>query len=136
MQRGAAPPPPPSASCSAGRVVPAKGLFPGPKSGQQLRRFVKPPVWDPPGPFARGTPLKKGRKDKMRPYFVLERGGVGIRPSRRKGCDSAVLRTRYGIPPPEVNPDCAGPAAVQTRGNEAPLLVASAQEQPSLPSGR
>lgn len=87
------------------------------------------------GAFAWGTPLEKGRKKKTRPYFVLERSGGVIRPSRRKGCDSAVLRTRSGIPPPRVNPDGAGPAAGQTRGNEAPLLFAPALELPSSPPG-
>lgn len=86
-------------------------------------------------PFSWGTPLKKGRKEKKRPYFVLERGGGGIQPSRRKGCDSAVLRTRSGILPPQVNPYCARLAAGQTRGNKAPLFFAAAQELPLLPPG-
>lgn len=48
---------------------------------------------------------------------MLERGGGGVQPSRRKGCDSAVLRTRSRILPPQVNPYCARLAAGQTRGN-------------------
>lgn len=66
---------------------------------------------------------------------MLERGGGGVQPSWRKGCDSAVLRTRSGIPPPRVNPDCARLAAEQTRGNKAPLFVAAARALPPSPSG-
>lgn len=66
---------------------------------------------------------------------MLERGGGGVQPSWRKGCDSAVLRTRSGIPPPQVNPYCARLAAGQTRGNKAPLFAAAAQELPPSPSG-
>lgn len=66
---------------------------------------------------------------------MLERGGGGVQPSWRKGCDSAVLRTRSRIPPPQINPDCARLAAGQTRGNKAPLFFTPAQELPPLPSG-
>lgn len=87
------------------------------------------------GGFCLGNPTREGEKGEDWPYFVLERSGGGIRPSRRKGCDFAVLRTRCGIPPPRVNPDGAGPAAGQTRGNEATFLFAPALDLPSSPPG-
>lgn len=116
-RRSASPPPPPVRPVGwflrKGYFL-ARDLGSGRGDSGSLRGEVRG------GAFAWGTPLEKGRKEKTRPYFVLERSGGGIPPFRREGCDSAVLRTRCGTPPPRVNPDCAGPAAVQTRGNEAP----------------
>lgn len=117
MQRGAAPPPPPPPPARPvgwflrRAYFLARDLGSGPRDSRSVRSEVQGV------PFAWGTPLKKGRKEKRRPYFVLERGGGGVQPSRRKGCDSAVLRTRSGILPPQVNPYCARLAAGQTRGN-------------------
>lgn len=74
----------------------------------------------PAGIFCLGNPTREGEKGEGWPYFVLERGGGGILPSRREGCDFAVLRTRCGIPPLRVNPDGAGAAMCRHVGMKPP----------------
>lgn len=91
----------------------------------------------PGGVFCLGNPTQEGEKEEDAALFCVgaERSGGVVPLSRRKGCDSAVLRTRFGIPPPHVNPDGAGLAAGQTRGNETPLLFSPVLELPSSPPG-
>lgn len=84
---------------------------------------------DPGGGFCLGNPTREGEKEDEALFCVgaEQRNDTAL---WRKGCDFAVLRTRYGIPPPRFNPDGAGPAARQTRGNEAPLLFSPNLELP------
>lgn len=79
VQRGAAPPPP-SASCSAGRVVPAKRLFPRQRSGQRSWKLEERPARGPGGPFAWGTPLPRGERRRGGPILCWSGAADGYNP--------------------------------------------------------